>query len=205
MNAEGKKKTRTPEETERLRKFLNSLPRDDNGLSPLLVELADVLPAELFELEDMRWPTQIFAGAAPRGRPCGDTYHVGPRPTRLPPLRGKLSAVRLTDEGAHGDDGRFFPPPLIRLFGPPSPLWGEGKACRGRGPGRPLLAPRANSPSCAPRRRPVSARRGGPVCPPPRSRRTYRCAPTGRREAGAEAKASPRERQRAAEGGGPCG
>ena len=54
MNEEGKKKTRTPEETERLRKFLNSLPRDDNGLSPLLVELADVLPVELFELEDMR-------------------------------------------------------------------------------------------------------------------------------------------------------
>ena len=54
VNEEGKKKTRTPEETERLRKFLNSLPRDDNGLSPLLVELADVLPVELFELEDMR-------------------------------------------------------------------------------------------------------------------------------------------------------
>ena len=54
MNAEGKKKTRTSEETERLREFLNSLPRDNNGLSPLLVELADVLPAELFELEDMR-------------------------------------------------------------------------------------------------------------------------------------------------------
>ena len=122
MNEEGKKKTRTPEETERLRKFLNSLPRDDNGLSPLLVELADVLPAELFELEDMRWPTQIFAGAAPRGRPCGDTYHVGPRPTRLSPLRGKLSAVRLTDEGAHGDDGRFFPlppHPALRATFPP--------------------------------------------------------------------------------------
>ena len=95
--------------------------------------------------------------------------------------------------------------PLIRPFGPPSPLWGEGKARRGRGPGRPLLALRANSPSRAPRRRSVSARRGGPVCPPPRSGRTYRCAPTGRRGAGAEAKASPRERQRAAEGGGPCG
>ena len=60
--------------------------------------------------------------AATRGHSCGDTYHVGPRPTRLPPLRGKLSAVRLTDEGAHGDDGRFFPlppHPALRATFPP--------------------------------------------------------------------------------------
>ena len=47
--------------------------------------------------------------------------------------------------------------PLIRPFGPPSPLWGEGKTRRDRGPGRPLLA---HSPSRTPRRQPVSARRG---------------------------------------------
>ena len=60
--------------------------------------------------------------AATMGHSCGDTYHVGPRPTRLPPLRGKLSAVRLTDEGAHGDDGRFFPlppHPALRATFPP--------------------------------------------------------------------------------------
>ena len=57
----------------------------------------------------------------------------GPRrsPARLPPFRGKLSAARLTDEGADGGNGRSFPPPPHPSFAPqmpPSPLWGEGFA-----------------------------------------------------------------------------
>ena len=43
----------TPEEIERLKQHLKSLPRDDSGLSPLLVELSDVLPPEVFSPEDL--------------------------------------------------------------------------------------------------------------------------------------------------------
>ena len=59
----------------------------------------------------------------------------GPRrsPARLPPFRGKLSAARLTDEGADGGNGRSFPPPPHPSFAPqmpPSPQ-GEGTARQG--------------------------------------------------------------------------
>ena len=88
-----------------------------------------------------RCPHRPASGASRRPRPTwraspAGTHMVRPRAAtrgrpykRLPPGRGKLSAVRLTDEGAHGDDGRFCPPPLIRhrlAAVPPSPLWGEG-------------------------------------------------------------------------------
>ena len=47
--------------------------------------------------------------------------------------RGDREAVERseTDEGTHGDDGRFTPPPPHPSFAsqmPPSPLWGEGFA-----------------------------------------------------------------------------
>ena len=61
-------------------------------------------------------------GRARRGRRA-------PRKKASPP-RGKLSAVRLTDEGDHGGHGWFFPSPPHPSFAsqmPPSPLWGEGK------------------------------------------------------------------------------
>ena len=53
MKPDRDEKNLTPEEIERLKQRLKSLPRDDSGLSPLLVELSDVLPPEVFSLEDL--------------------------------------------------------------------------------------------------------------------------------------------------------
>ena len=96
--------------------------------------------------------------------------------------------------------------PLIRPFGPPSPLWGEGLRCvQEAAPSSsqalyPSLPPSGESSFISllllsppnPRLPPlgfggdptylaVSTRRGGPACPPTRSGRTHRCAPTCRR------------------------
>ena len=81
-----------------------------------------------------------------RPRRCAPTRRqAGRRPIWLPPLRGptplikgrcraategigKLSAVRLTDEGNHAGNGRSFPPPPHPSFAsqmPPSPLRGR--------------------------------------------------------------------------------
>ena len=53
MRENGSKTPMTPEEKEQLRQLLKSLPRDASGFSPILVELSDVLPAEVFELEGL--------------------------------------------------------------------------------------------------------------------------------------------------------
>ena len=132
----------------------------------------------------------LSVGADLRVRPPVLGAHIGAplhggggsfRSTWLPPSRGKLSAERLTDEGAHGDDGQFCPLPPHPSFAPqmpPSPLWGEGFAGGHMGP--PLRKFRT-----------VIVRRGGPACPPTRPGRTHRCAPTWRRGQLPPYKASP--------------
>ena len=44
------------------------------------------------------------------------------------PFQGEAVEQSETDEGAHGGDAPLIRP-LIRPFGPPSPLWGEGLRC----------------------------------------------------------------------------
>ena len=44
------------------------------------------------------------------------------------PFQGEAVERSETDEGAHGGDAPLIRP-LIRPFGPPSPLWGEGLRC----------------------------------------------------------------------------
>ena len=83
----------------------------------------------------------LSVGADLRVRPPVLGAHIGAplhggggsfRSTWLPPSRGKLSAERLTDEGAHGDNGRSFPLPPHPSFAPQMPPFpqGEGRARR---------------------------------------------------------------------------
>ena len=99
----------------------------------------------------VRFSQRLTTSAGTKAR----ARRVAAHAKRLPPPRGKLSAARLTDEGDHGGYGWFSLRPLIRHL---------LRKCH-----LPPCGGKALGARCAPLRkfRSVSARRGGPVCPPP--------------------------------------
>ena len=80
-----------------------SPPQGGDWGTPLTGNAPHVAPSSVICFANATFPPRGRSGASGR-----------PRPTWLPPPRGKLSADRLTDEGAHGDDGLSALRSLIR-------------------------------------------------------------------------------------------